>query len=82
MALQPLFIVADYHYAVIYTPDFLPLDHKSKADTSPLTGCGIYSRLFWGELWKWRTDVCVLTDMMDMEGLLFVHSPKCNGPVQ
>lgn len=58
MALQPLFIVADYHYAVIYMPDFLPLDLKSKADTSPKTGCGIYSRLFWGELWKWRTDVC------------------------
>lgn len=41
MALQPLFIEADYHYTVIYTPDFLPLDHKSKAEPSPMTGCGI-----------------------------------------
>lgn len=42
MPLQPHFNAADYHYAVIYTPGFLPLGLKSQAETSPLTGCGIF----------------------------------------
>lgn len=75
MTLQPLFSAADYHYSLIYTPDFLPLSHKSMADISLLTGCAIYSsRLFWWELWKWRTDVCNLSDMMERVFLLLVYS--------